>query len=93
MRAAPTLCLLSGETSAPLVQGLFLDNTGDQLIGRAENGFLWMWDLTSTLGWERTYQGSSVHGSWLERGITDSFLQVALLPRQMTADCYGRVFD
>ena len=48
------------------LQGLFLDTNGDQLVGRAENGFLWLWDLTSTLGWERPYRGAAVRGSWLE---------------------------
>ncbi len=47
-------------------QGLFLDTNGDQLVGRAENGFLWLWDLTSTLGWERPFRGHPVRGSWLE---------------------------
>ena len=49
------------------VQGLFLDTNGDQLVGRAENGFLWLWDLTSTLGWERPFRGQAVRGSWLEQ--------------------------
>ena len=33
-------------------QGLYLTAHGDRLLGRAENGFLWAWDLSRTLGWE-----------------------------------------
>lgn len=43
-------------------QGLFLDTNGDQLIGRAENGFMWLWDMSAALGW---YRDSSSAGSWL----------------------------
>ena len=35
-----------------MLQGLFLDTDGDRLVGRAENGMLWTWDLTRTLGWQ-----------------------------------------
>jgi hypothetical protein len=35
-----------------VLQGLFLDTDGDRLVGRAENGMLWTWDLTRTLGWQ-----------------------------------------
>ena len=35
-----------------MLQGLFLDTDGDRLVGRAENGMLWIWDLTRTLGWQ-----------------------------------------
>lgn len=37
---------------ACLLQGLFLNTDGDRLVGRAENGMLWTWDLTRTLGWQ-----------------------------------------
>lgn len=35
-----------------VLQGLFLDTDGDRLVGRAENGMLWTWDLSRTLGWQ-----------------------------------------
>ena len=77
-------CIVSLQPAKLLVQGLFLDTTGDQLVGRAENGFLWLWDLTSTLGWERSFRGTSVSGSWLRaehtRCFTGSSLEVAPSP-------------
>lgn len=39
-------------TRAAEHQGLFLDTDGDRLVGRAENGMLWTWDLSRTLGWQ-----------------------------------------
>lgn len=33
-------------------QGLYLTADVDRLLGRAQNGFLWSWDLTRTLGWQ-----------------------------------------
>lgn len=34
------------------MQGLYLTAHGDRLMGRADNGFLWSWDLSRTLGWD-----------------------------------------
>ncbi|KAK9801856.1 hypothetical protein WJX73_002109 [Symbiochloris irregularis] len=41
-------------------QGLCLQNDGDTLIGRADNGMLWMWDLSACLGWAKC----DTLGSW-----------------------------
>ncbi|KAL3146325.1 hypothetical protein ABBQ32_003018 [Trebouxia sp. C0010 RCD-2024] len=49
-------------TSAVSHQGLCLSTDGDQLVGRAENGMVWLWDLSSCLGWQ---QGGPA-GSWLQ---------------------------
>ncbi|KAK9823580.1 hypothetical protein WJX72_003975 [[Myrmecia] bisecta] len=49
-------------------QGLFLDTDGDLLVGRAENGMTWLWDLSTTLGWA---QGGGLTGSWLDRALND----------------------
>ncbi|KAL3156915.1 hypothetical protein ABBQ38_001177 [Trebouxia sp. C0009 RCD-2024] len=59
-----------GEAEVPLAlpteaashQGLYLSTDGDQLVGRAENGMVWLWDLAGCLGWQ---QGGPV-GSWLQ---------------------------
>ncbi|KAL0045136.1 hypothetical protein WJX82_009684 [Trebouxia sp. C0006] len=34
-------------------QGLYLSTDGDQLLGRADNGMMWLWDLSSCLGWQK----------------------------------------
>ncbi|KAL3156911.1 hypothetical protein ABBQ38_001175 [Trebouxia sp. C0009 RCD-2024] len=53
---------LAFPTAAVTHQGLYLSTDGDQLVGRAENGMVWLWDLSSCLGWQ---QGGPV-GSWLQ---------------------------
>ncbi|GLI68763.1 hypothetical protein VaNZ11_013254, partial [Volvox africanus] len=32
-------------------QALWLESDGDVLLGRSDNGTLWLWDLSTTLGW------------------------------------------
>lgn len=63
--AGPSLALLCKPAHILkhlLTQALFLTTNGDQLLGRAENGFMWLWDLSAALGWAR--DGPSA-GSWL----------------------------
>ncbi|KAK9868483.1 hypothetical protein WJX84_003184 [Apatococcus fuscideae] len=59
--------LLFGPPSRPVDhQALFLDTDGDVLLGRAENGMMWAWDLTVTLG----IAGS--RGSWMSRALDNT---------------------
>eukprot|EP00884_Botryococcus_braunii_P020162 jgi/Botrbrau1/682/Bobra.160_2s0006.1 len=46
-------------------QGLYLDTDGDVLLGRADNGMVWKWDLSRTLGWA----DGSGNKSWLNLGM------------------------
>jgi hypothetical protein len=34
-------------------QGLWLEAAEDVLLGRSESGAVWLWDLTTALGWSR----------------------------------------
>ncbi|KAL3160385.1 hypothetical protein ABBQ32_010710 [Trebouxia sp. C0010 RCD-2024] len=43
-------------------QGLHLTTDGDNLVGRAENGMIWLWDLSSCLGWQK----GGPMGSWAQ---------------------------
>lgn len=45
----------------PTSQGLHLSATSDLLLGRADNGMCWLWDLSECMGWA---DGSHA-GSWL----------------------------
>ncbi|GIL72515.1 hypothetical protein Vretifemale_2871 [Volvox reticuliferus] len=42
-------------------QALWLESDGDVLLGRSDNGTLWSWDLSTTLGWAR---GPDRSGLW-----------------------------
>ncbi|EFJ44770.1 hypothetical protein VOLCADRAFT_106229 [Volvox carteri f. nagariensis] len=42
-------------------QALWLESNGDVLVGRSDNGTLWVWDLSTVLGWAR---GPDRSGLW-----------------------------
>ncbi|KAL4856340.1 hypothetical protein ACK3TF_003150 [Chlorella vulgaris] len=50
------------EYELPTSQALHLSTTSDMLLGRADNGMCWVWDLSECLGWQ---DGSGQAGSWL----------------------------
>lgn len=45
-------------------QGLFLAANADCLVGRAENGMMWLWDLSVTLGWSSGASAAEAVGPW-----------------------------
>ncbi|GLC35995.1 hypothetical protein PLESTM_000390800 [Pleodorina starrii] len=58
------------EGPAPVLNrhcGLWLEANDDVLLGRADNGTLWLWDLSTTLGWARGPDRSGIWHYWDER--------------------------
>eukprot|EP00798_Chlamydomonas_sp_ICE-L_P005257 gene5257-18489_t len=62
-------------------QGLYLACNDDVLVGRAENGMVWKWDLAATCGWggqvpssvRASAEGQEIHlGSWHSVGEADA---------------------
>ncbi|GAB4814118.1 hypothetical protein N2152v2_001164 [Parachlorella kessleri] len=50
----------------PFNQGLHLHATQDLLVGRADNGMIWLWDLSERLGWA----DGSHPGTWLREATS-----------------------
>lgn len=57
------MCPLGVPDRSVLHQALRLDATEDVAIGQADNGMLWLWDLSVCLGWQRPQRQPS-WGCW-----------------------------
>lgn len=60
----PSACPFPMTQKSAEHQGLFLAANADCLVGRAENGMMWLWDLSVTLGWASGSSAAESVGPW-----------------------------